>query len=260
MSPRLTALAGGVVLVAVGAVLLLRNLGVLPPGVNVWPVVLLATGAVLLVTGLQQRDGEPAAEAAAVALDGARQARLVLKHGAGTLDVTSADGEGMLLEGTFAGGVRQDAQRAGERLDVTLRHPADIDRLARQSRGLAWSLALGRDVPLDLEVQCGASRARLDLTGVALGALRMQVGASDVDVRLPPGCRVHVSAGAADVRLHVPQGTAAAITTRSALASVNVDRARFPAWGQGYRSPGYESAERPVDIVLEGGVASFRVD
>jgi hypothetical protein len=45
-----------------------------------------------------------------------------------------------------------------------------------------------------------------------------------------------------------------------ALASVQIDRDRFPAWGSGYRSSEYDSAAHRVDIDLEGGVTSFRVD
>lgn len=260
MTSRLPAILGGAALVAIGLVLLLRNLGVLPARVSVWPLVLLAVGVVLVVTGLRQRADEPAPEVAALPVDGARSARLVLKHGAGTLDVGDPARPGVLFEGTFAGGVRQELRRDGDRIEVTLRHPADLDRLARQSRGLWWTLGLAPDVPLDLEVQTGASRARLDLTAVALRSLRMQAGASDVDVKLPASCRAHVSAGAADVRLHVPAGVAASITTKSALASVQIDETRFPRSGRDYRSPGYESDDQRVDIVLEGGVASFRVD
>jgi hypothetical protein len=236
MNVRLTPLVVGVALAAAGVLLLLRNIGVLPAGITVWPVLLIAVGAVLLIAGLQQRSGEDApAEAAAVPLNGARAARLVLQHGAGVLDVSAAAGPGHLFDGTFAGGVRHEVQRRDDRLEVTLRHPADPERLIRQSRGLRWSVALTREVPVDLEVRTGASRVRLDLDAVQLGDLRVQTGASEVDVRLPSRgrSRVRVSAGAAEVRLHVPQGVAASITTRSALASGAASpraSARYMAW------------------------------
>jgi hypothetical protein len=258
----LVPLVVGVALAVAGVLLLLRNLGVLPPGVTIWPVLVIAAGLVLLLVGLREQGTDAPLDAAATPLDGATEARLVLKHGAGLLDVTGGARAGQLFEGTFAGGVRQELARHGGRLEATLRHPPDPDRLVRQSRGLRWTVAVTPEVPLDLELQTGAARAQLDCTGTRLRELRVQTGASEVDIRLPAAGRttVRVSAGAADIRLHVPEGVAAAITNRSALASVSVDQARFPAWGKGYRSPDYESAEHRVDIDLEGGVASFRVD
>lgn len=261
MSVRVLPLVIGVALAASGVLLLLSNLGLVPEGISLWPVVLIAIGVVVLTAGLQ-RGADATPETAAVPLDGADEARLVLKHGAGVLDVAGAAQSGHLFDGSFAGGVRQDLQREGDRLQVTLRHPADPDRLVRQHRGLRWTLALTREVPVDLELQTGASRVSLNLEAHPVRHLRVQTGASEVDVRLPARgrCTARVSAGAAEVRLHVPQGVAASIASRSALASVDIDEARFPAWGGGYRSPDYDTADDRVDVELEGGVASFRVD
>jgi hypothetical protein len=261
MRLRLVPLVIGVALAGSGVLLLLRNVGVLPPGVTVWPILLVAVGVVLLLAGLQQHDADVPADGASAPLDGATEARLVLKHGAGVLEVTDGAHPGHLYDGTFAGGVRQEAQRHGDRLEVTLRHPADPERLFRQSRGLRWTLAVTREVPLDLELQTGAARGQLDLSEVALRRLRVQTGASEVDIRLPTRGRsaVQVSAGAAEIRLHVPPGVAATVTNRSALASVVVDQTRFPVWGSGFRSPDYETSDHRVDIELEGGVASFNV-
>lgn len=259
---RLVPLVIGIALAGSGLLLLLRNLGVLPPGVTLWPVLLVAVGVVLLLAGLQQHGEELPADTAAAPLEGATAARLVLKHGAGVLEMAGGAQPGQLYEGTFTGGVRQELQRHGDRLDVTLRHPSDPERLFRQSRGLRWSIAVTREVPLELELHTGAARSQVDLSGVALQRLRVQTGASEVDIRLPLRGRsaVQVSAGAAEIRLHVPDGVAAAITNRSALASVSIDQSRFPAWGNGYRSADYERADHRVDIDLEGGVASFHVD
>lgn len=262
MNDRLLPLVLGVFLAVAGVLLLLRNLEILPAGFSVWPVALIAIGAVVVAAGLrQERGGAPPAETASMSLEGAHRGRLILKHGAGVLEVGGAATAGRLFEGTFAGGVRQETRRDAESVEVTLRHPSDPERLLRQSRGLGWTIALTQEVPLDLELQTGASRVHLDLDQVQVGELRIQTGASDVDVRLPAHgrSRVRVSAGAADVRLHVPPGVEASITTRSALASTSIDETRFPPAAGGFRSPGFESAQDRVEIELEGGVASFSV-
>jgi hypothetical protein len=263
MRTRLIPLVIGATLALVGVFLLLRNLGILPAGFDLWPVLLIAVGVVVLLAGRQQHQaGEVSQESAAASLDGAAEARLVLKHGAGVLQVRGGAASGFLFEGAFTGGVRQEIHRSGERMEATLRQPSDPERWIRQHGGLGWTVALTGEVPVELEVQAGASRTRLDLEEVALRGLRVQTGASEMDIRLARRgrYRVHVSAGAAEVRVHVPTGLAASIVTRSALAGVSIDRTRFPAAGGGFRSPDYDAAEDRVDIELEGGVASFSVD
>lgn len=263
MTARLAPLTLGVALVAAGLLVGLRNLGVLPAGVTVWPVLLIAVGVVVLVAGLRpDPEGGPEEETAALSLDDAVEARVVCKHGAGELRVTAGAPAGYLFQGAFTGGVRQEVRRVGGRAEVTLRHPSDADRLWREGRGLGWAVALAGDVPIDLEIHTGASRVRLDLSDVALRSLRVHTGASDIDVRLPARGqpRVAISAGAADVRVHVPGGMSAVIRNRSALGSVTVDQARFPHADGVYRDAGYEAATDRATIDLKGGFASFAVD
>jgi hypothetical protein len=59
--------------------------------------------------------------------------------------------------------------------------------------------------------------------------------------------------------VRVPDGVAASVRTRSALASVNVNPARFPRTNGVYRSADYDTARARADIDIEGGLASFSV-
>ena len=49
-----------------------------------------------------------------VPLEGASQARLRIRHGAGRMDIHSGAGAGDLLEGDFGGGVELSSRRDGE--------------------------------------------------------------------------------------------------------------------------------------------------
>jgi hypothetical protein len=250
-------LLGGAALITLGGVLLLRELGLAIP---VAPVVLIVVGAMIL---LGARRGQPALpqEPASLTLDGAAGAALVLNHGAGELRVTGGAATGQLFDGRFTAGLQQTVRRSGDRLDVTLQPAGDVERWLSRASSVDWDLALAPDIPIDLEIRTGASRVRLDLTGLTIGSLTLKTGASDVEVILPDHgrSRTSISAGAADVRLRVPSGMAASVRNRSALAGFSIDESRFPRGDGGYRSVGYDTASDRVDIDIEGGVASFTI-
>ena len=251
-----------VVLTVVGGLFAVRELGGLPIGIPLVPVLLVVIGIALLTSATTaRRHGDVIEEAVSITADDATSARLVLAHGAGSLRLVDGAADGMVCEGTAYGGARAISHRLGERLEVTLRPPGDIEQLARFRRPLDWQLALPSRLPLDLEVRTGASEVRLDLARTSVRSVVVKAGASDLDVVVPAAghSRVEVDAGAADVDVRVPPGVAASIRTRSALASVDVDAERFPKVGELHRSPDFDTAEHRTEIVLEGGVASFRV-
>jgi hypothetical protein len=148
-------------LIALGAVLL-RDVGVLPPGLSPWPVVLIAAGvAVLLAAASEAR--APVATAESIPLNGATQVRGAMRHGAGRLPVGTHGPAGVLLEGTFSGGVERAARGDGPAWRSTSASGRPVPRGWRWGRGLDRAVALNREVPLSLDLRTGASSARLEL-------------------------------------------------------------------------------------------------
>lgn len=260
-SRRASTLVAPLLLIIIGGLFAVRDLGVLPGGVPVVPVLLIVAGVALLASHVGRDTAGTDPEPIEVPLEDAAGGRLVLAHGAGTLRVAGGAQPGLLCEGTVRGGGELDRRRIGDRLEVTLRQRTDFDRLLRTRRSLDWDLRLTSEHPTALEVRTGASQVYLDLTQTAVESLSVKTGASDVEVWLPAGrsCRVEVDAGAAEVDVWVPADVSADVQVRSALASVDVDPRRFPRHGQGYRSPGFDTAEHRAEIDIEGGVASFTV-
>jgi len=87
-----------------------------------WPLVLIGVGAWIIMGFWGRRDGNAAPrEQAAVSLDGAAEAAVTVRHGAGRLTIGSGSGPDQLLSGSFGGGL--DAVRAvdGRRLRVDMR-------------------------------------------------------------------------------------------------------------------------------------------
>ncbi len=246
---------------------LLNNFGLLPNlGFSVWnliwPIFLIALG-VWFVSRTFVRPSPTEIEPGSVPLQGASRAELELQHGAGELRVSAGAAPDMLAEGMFGGGLRYEAKRKGELLDVEMKMKVEpVTFLNWAPGGYDWDVKLNADIPLVLKCETGASRSILDLRELHVTELKLETGASSTEVTLPAAAgytRVKVQAGAARVDMRVPGGVAARIKTSGALASMTVDETRFPGFDNRYQSPDYESAANKVDIDVETGVGAVTV-
>ena len=247
--------------IAVGSVLLASTTGALAQSpydiVVEWgPWFLIALG-VWFVLGALLPIGRGPIEALDLPLGIASEAAIKVKFGAGEL-TSGAAGPGHLVDGRFEGGVNE---RTGG--------PGQVELWQDTTYGLPWfeqpsnwTVGFTTEVPLDLTLDTGASRARLDLAALRLRSLDLRTGASETRVRLPRAAgvtSVRVQAGAAAVTLEVPAAVAARIRSRMAVGSTQVDQSRFVPTATGYESPDYATAANRIDIDLRGGVGSMRV-
>lgn len=253
----------GLVLIALGAVFLLNNLGLI--NVNLWaligPSFLIALGVWFLWTALFAP--RPTPEHVVMPLEGARRARLVLKHGAGQLNLSAGNHPGSLFEGDFTGGLDLSKDRRDDLWDVSLSVPSSVFPFGiSPGATLDWNMTVARDLPISIDLSGGANESRIDLRELRVSDLHLSSGASSTELYLPANAghtRVRIETGAASVRVYVPTGVEAMIRSRSGLSSVEIDPGRFPAWGDGFRSPGYDSAANRVDIDIQAGVGSVEV-
>jgi len=258
----------GAILILIGVSAILQALfGI---GWIFWPLVLIGAG-LWIISGLSWGSpGRVPHEQASIPLEGAREAAVTVRHGAGRLLIGGGLGAAndLLLAGSFGGGLDAHRRQEGGRLEVEMRvKDRDISHyIFPWTRGWAgvldWDFTLAKGVPLTLNLETGASESRLSLTDLQVRELRIKTGASSTTVDLPSSAgttRVLVESGAAAVRLRVPPGVSASIQVRSALAGIHVDRSRFPRAGSGYRSTDYDSAANKVEIFVETGVGSVDI-
>ncbi len=258
----------GIILILVGVFAILQvAFGI---GWLFWPVVLIGAG-LWLVSRFGRGSSAPVPrEQASIPREGAREADITVRHGAGRLLIGAglAAANDLLLAGTFGGGLEASRRREGDRLVVDMRvRDRDVwHYIFPGPRGwsglLDWDFTLTTGLPLRLTLVAGASESRLSLSELQLTELRIKTGASSSTVDLPASAghtRVIVESGAASVRLRVPPGVAASIQVRSALAGIHVDRTRFPQTGAEYRSADYDQAANKVDIFVETGVGSVDI-
>lgn len=183
----------------------------------------------------------------------------MVTFGAGRLWLGRA-AAGMLLDGTFDGGVRADRAGPG-RVRISPSAPAN---LGWNRPPFTWRAGATAEVPLRLRVEIGAADGELDLSELRVGELRLRTGASETRVTLPATAgytRVDAEGGAASIRFRVPDGVAARIRSSIALGSSDVDGTRFPRTpdGRGWESADYGTAANRVDIEVRGGVGSVSV-
>lgn len=247
--------------IAVGIVLLMSttgNLGRAPIDViaDAWPWVLVGLGAWFLIGAVLPFGGGPN-ELLTIPLAGISEAAIRIRFGAGELEVGPA-AHGNLVDGRFIGGVARRDHGPG-RVDLEQDTTFGLPWLDGRSQ---WTVGLATEVPLDLRLDTGAARARLDLTGLRVRNLELHTGASETRIRLPRAAgvtSVRAETGAAALIIEVPGDVAARIRSRMALGSSQVDEARFPRMASGFESPGFATAANRVDLDLQGGVGSIRV-
>lgn len=253
----------GIVFVLLGFVLILNNLGLFG-GLNIWeiigPAFLIALGAWILVRPYLRMK---TAQAVSVPLEMATHGFVKIEHGAGRLNIRSGTATGVLVEGSCGGGVDVNTRRKEDRLEVKLSLPGEsIPIFGVGPNGLDWDLALNGEIPLSLEVQCGASENQLDLSGLRLGELKYSTGASSSVVTMPAAAgmtHATISSGAASLNVRIPAGVAARIRSRGGLASTAVDTSRFPHREGYYQSDDYESATNKLDMDVEMGLGSVNI-
>jgi len=293
---RRGSLVGPVILIGLGIVFLLNNLGVLPWSVwdvifRLWPVLLIAMGLDVLIgrrsawgsllalvltlavlagalwlfgTGIVTGQAL-AAEEIRQALDGATQAKVVIAPTVGALHVEALPESADLVAGVVHLGsgerVRRDFAVEDQVATFTLRSEGTFVPSAGgwgDERG--WNLGLNPDVPLELEISLGVGQCDVDLSGLMVNDLDVDIGIGQITVVLPDEgrFRAKIEGAIGDMVVVIPDGLEARIRFSTALVS-----RRLPAGYQRrddvYTSPGYESADKRVDLEVGQAIGNVTI-
>ncbi len=221
-----------------------------------WPLVLVVIGIWFLVASVWPGRPVPT-ENLAIPVAGAASAAVKISFGAGELVIGRAQ-PGALVDGNFRGGVLVQTAAPG-RIELK---PDSGGGFPLSGRGYRWDVGLTGEIPLDLRLDTGASRATIDLVSLLVRRLELHSGASETRVRLPAAAgltAVRTETGVATLTIDVPAGVAARIRSSMALGRLRVDEARFPRAVTGWESHDLLAAPNRVEIEVHGGVGSVTI-
>ncbi len=290
-------LVGPVILIGLGIVFLLNNLGALTWNVwevifRLWPVLLIAVGLDLLI-GRRSVWGSLLALALTLAvfagalwlfgagigarqvvtgeeimqtLGGATRAEVTIKPGIGTLHIEPLAESANLVEGVIHLG-------RGERMVRDFAVEDETATFTLQSEGAtlgpfiggwgderAWEIRLNPDVPLKLEISLGVGESRIDLTGLTVDDLEVSMGVGQTTVTLPDEghFQARIEGDIGQTIVVIPAGLAARIHVDTGLAGSQLPD-DYQRQDDVYTSPGYGSAENRVDLEVSQAIGNVMV-
>jgi LiaI-LiaF-like transmembrane region len=241
----------GIVLIALGVIYLLGNLGFVNVAWNVlWPVVIIAMGAVILYGAV--RPGRRGATSATVPREGATRLELDLAVGAGRFRLEAGAGGGDLVDvASTNDDVATRVEHAGDRALVRLRQDVAWWPDAWHG-GSDWTVRVAPDVPTIVTMNAGAGDFSVDLSGLVVVEARLQIGAAQARIALPHPhgtVEVRVTGGASQLTFVPPPGVEYRLETSGGLTSVDGRT----------ESPGYGTATDRVLVRFSGGASSVRI-
>jgi hypothetical protein len=125
-------------------------------------------------------------------------------------------------------------------------------------------LVLSNAIPWAVNVNAGASQQTLDLRDLTLSSVRINGGATSVEIDLPAASGlvpVRIDGGALTARLNIRQGTALRVTSSGGFNSLQIDGQAVGGFGQQtWQSPDFAGASDRYDIQFSGGASSVRVE
>ncbi len=294
MERKHVSLVGPTLLVGLGIILLLNNVGYLDWGfwdvVRLWPVLLIAAGlelllgrrsvwgsivaavlvlallvgGVWLVTttgGLAPTGGEQTE--IAYPLESAESALITLDPAIGELTVSALDDSGNLIEGTIVlrGPLELDQRfAAGDpaRVHLTAQAPSGV-RLPSGVGG-DWQLELSPQVTLDLRTDTGIGATTLDLGQLVVDRTTVDFGIGQATVTLPEASNatVTIDGGIGTVVVEVPEAVGIRLVADTGLVARNVP-SNYAQSGETFTSPNYERADYRVELVVSLGIGTLTV-
>jgi len=297
MQQRRPSLIGPLVLITIGVLFLLANLGVLPLtfweiAARYWPLIFILLGLEIILSRQAMlgslivlvlwagivagvlwlsftQGGAPVAggttEEISQALGDIKSATIELNLGFSraqvkALDTSSSD----LVKGTFthAQGMRatKSYSVAGNEGRLTLKEEG-VNFMIGGSGTSQWDLGVNRQIPIALRVNGGVGRASIDLSALNVPSIDVDTGVGSLTVTVPSTgvTTARVNGGIGSLTITIPQGVAARIRIDAGIGSTRVDQARFPQTGNVYQSADYATATNKIDIDIDGGLGSINV-
>ena len=125
-----------------------------------------------------------------------------------------------------------------------------------------WIMKLTDSIPVDLTIDGGAARIRLDLTAVKAQSLDLQAGAADIDIffgALEPSLACKIDCGAASLNVTIPSNAGVRVKQSGAVQRFSEGDVEMVERGGYNESRDYDAAPVKIDITLDAALSSMRL-
>ena len=289
----------GIIIILLGLILLVNNFQILPWRVWVellrfWPIILIAIGVDLIFrksslsflqilsplliiaaiggaiylsqTGQVYKEKSEVFKFHQSLSPDLEQANVEINFGAGILKLRG--GSIYLFDGDFITPswlrpkMRYKATDREGFLELSEEGKRDRFEFGRWGEEHSWILRLNNKTPLTLKIKTGASSNYLDLSSLKVTYLELKTGVSKNEIRFGSltSTRAKISAGASQITIFIPRSIGAKIEADTALTSTNLNELGFRKQGDVYFSNNYSTAENRLELEVEVGVSSIRVE
>lgn len=287
---------GPVILIGLGGVLLLNNLGLLTWSVwevvlVCWPIVFVAAGLDILIGhrsalgsllslvvtlmllawviwlfGVEADVAGTAAKAEiSQPLGEASQAEIIINPAVGRLHVKALSESANLLEGTIPRGIQDSLKRDFELEGNKATYRLELGGasfgpfIGGAGRGV-WTLGLNPEVPLDLDIDLGAGETQVDLTNLQVRDVQVTMGLGQTTVILPDegNIQARIEGAVGQTIVIIPQGMAARIQVDTGIAARQLP-ADYQRRDNVYTSPGFENAEQRAELEVSQAIGNLTI-
>jgi hypothetical protein len=289
-------LLGPAILIGLGVVFLLNNLGLLEWTVwetllRLWPVLIIGIGldlligrrsiwgsllVVVLVLGLaagavalyeiRPRGAGVESEVIGIPLEGAREGVVDVDLSVGRLEVQDAEASDLLVEGELSVQSGEDLRSQARSEGETIYYSLSSDLQEWRGIGIpgswigdrVWTLGFNPEIPLRLTIDAGVGEVVLDLSGLTVRELDLSGGVGRLVVTLPEGsdAEIRMELGVGENVLRVPEGVGVRVRAEGGLAPVTAPSSYRRGDGV-YTSPNYGTAESQVEVEISAGVGAI---
>lgn len=201
-------------------------------------------------------------EPVSVPLGTANEANIKLDMGAGELILRG--GAQDLVEGTLSYSTagqkpEVDTSEGGDVATVKIREPEGIH--FGPNMRYRWDLQVNDKPRVDVTVNCGAGKARLELGSLALQHVKVNMGAGqvDLDLRGKPlrDYSVRVSGGVGQATVWLPRNVGIRAEVHGMLGSIDV--VGLQKDGDHYENDLYHHSDVNVRVTVEGAIGQIRL-
>ena len=207
-------------------------------------------------------EGPSRTDSKSIDLDKSEQVRVLLKMGAGELNVRGGSSKLMEAEFKYNSPRRKPEVRydgGGFRGHLEVQEPSG--GFHGSGSKYRWDVRLNDEKPIDLEVHFGAGEGRLDLGSLSLRSLEVHMGVGElrVDLRGTPkhDYDVNIHGGVGEATIYLPEGVGVSADAKGGIGGITARGLQNR--GGRYVNDAYGHAKTNIHLEIRGGIGAINL-